>query len=96
MSVSLRQRGVCQQCGERCRVTPVEAYFVGLYRGDRVLEWSSRSLCPPCRVVLRDAWFPSRRRDRPSSLSGMADTAAETPVGVTEAYAAAAAPVLDL
>lgn len=96
VSDRLRQRGVCQQCGESCRVAPVEAFFVGLRNQHRVLEWSSRSLCPPCRVAVRDFWFPPGRRDRAGSIGSMADAATKAPVGVTETHAAAAVTVLDL
>ena len=63
-TVRTRKRLMCSSCGQRCFVEPVEVMLHSRYRQQRVWDYISLVLCPPCRVTRYDWWHDQVLRDR--------------------------------
>lgn len=55
-TLRVRPRYKCSDCGNDCRVEPVEMMLHHKGRVYGYWEWISATLCPPCKVVRYDWW----------------------------------------
>jgi hypothetical protein len=80
MATGTRRRTACQECGERCQASPLEALSRSTYEGHRVRIWTVRYLCPVCRLCARQAAAEqSSRGNRSPAPCSFPDLTAQAP-----------------